>query len=222
MRGATPFSNPIQVRAVARLYDDYVHLVVLADSPIHHLADLRGRRVSIGADGAGIQLTAERLLGVAGVSRTSIVPATMDLAESASALQAGDIDAFFWSGGLPTDGVTKLADELPIRLVDLRSEAALMREEYGSVYRIANIPEGTYSGVTAVTTVAVPNLLVTLPGTDERFVEDFTSEIFASVQTAGEVLPVALQLNSGLAIYTEPIPLHAGAEAYFRSRKPGL
>jgi TRAP transporter TAXI family solute receptor len=107
-------------RALARVYDEFVHVVVARDAPMQRLAELRGKRVSIGAIDSGVIVVAKRLLEVAGLSATSDLHAVnLGLDASVAALGEGRIDAFFWTGGLPTRGITDLAAARPIRLLDL-------------------------------------------------------------------------------------------------------
>ncbi|NUR58186.1 MAG: TAXI family TRAP transporter solute-binding subunit [Catenulispora sp.] len=221
--GQAPFDKPIPVRAVARLYDDYIHLVVPADSPVQNVSQLRGLRVSIGGAGSGTQLIAQRILTADGVDWEHALQAVpMGLADSVAALKDHRIDAFFWSGGLPTSGVDDLARTTPFRLLDLAEEATKLRYRFGTSYRTGTIPTGTYADVAKVTTIAVPNLLVTLAGTRDTDVWRFTSALFADKPALAPRVLVARQLDPSIAVYTEPIELHPGAAGYYRSIKPGL
>ena len=118
--GTPPFDEPLPVRALGRLYDQPTHLVVRADSEIAELPDLAGRTISVGAAGSGTRTQANRLLRVAELRESgALEKRSMDLQDSAHALESDQIDAFFWSGGLPSAAVTELAQRTPIRLVDL-------------------------------------------------------------------------------------------------------
>jgi TRAP transporter TAXI family solute receptor len=220
--GRPPFARPVPIRALARLYDDYVHLVVPADSPAHTLADLRRRRVSIGPDGSGTAIIARRLLGVDRLDpRTDLTASTLSIDDSVTALEEHRIDAFFWSGGLPTSGVVGLSTTMRIRLIGLRTEAAQLRAGYGSAYQVGTIPRGTYPGVpTEVTTVAVPNYLVTAATTDPGLVREITGQLFDAAPRMSDRVPAAGHLDRRTAIYTQPVPLHPGALGYYRSRQP--
>jgi TRAP transporter TAXI family solute receptor len=224
LAGRAPFDAPVPVRAVARLYDDYIHVVVRADAPIHVLADLRGHRVSVGPDASGTALIADRILSTNGIDpHRDIQPAPLSLADSVTALEAGRIDAFFWSGGLYTAGVTELAGRFPIRLIPLTDAATKLRSAYGSAYRVGTIPAGTYPGVDSpVLTVAVPNLLIALATTPADLVERVVAALFDSASTLSGGIPAVAQLDRRVAIFTGAIPLHDGAAAYYRSTKDGL
>jgi len=220
--GRAPFDRPEPIRALARIYDDYMHLVVRADSPIHGVADLAGHRVSLGSDGSGTELIAERMLGVAGLAEGSMTISRLGINESVAALETGDIDAFFWSGGLPTGGITDLAESLPIRLVPLGTLAEPLHSEVDSAYRPGTIPADTYQLAgrpTATPTVAVPDLLVTRADTDPGLVEEVTRVMFDARGEISREIPVANSLDRRSAISTFPVPLAVGALRYYRSTK---
>jgi TRAP transporter TAXI family solute receptor len=222
--GQSPFGTAVPVSAVARLYDDYIHLVVRVDSPVHGLAQLQGLRVSVGPPGSGTALIADRILGASGLDpQHDIVRKGLSINDSVTALAARSIDAFFWSGGLPTTGVSELASSTSLRLVDLGEAAGKLRQLgglRGASYRTGTIPSRTYPGVEApVSTVAVPNLLVTMVTTPAGLVYRLAAALFASAGTIGRSIPAAGQLDPRTSIFTEPIPLHEGALAYYRSVK---
>jgi len=219
--GRTPFPGEVPIRAVARLYDDYLHLVTPAESPVHAITDLRGLRVSVGSDGSGTALIADRILGGAGLRpEQDIIRAELSLTEAIEALHEHRIDAFFWSGGLPTPGLTALADTTAIRLVDLAAAADTLRTAYGSVYRTKNIPAGTYRGMTAaITTIAVPSLLVATDAASPATVERMTGILFATAPAIAGSIPAVSQVDPHAAIFTETIPLHDGARDYYRATK---
>jgi TRAP transporter TAXI family solute receptor len=207
------------LRALGRLYDDYLHLVVPATAPVRTIADLRGLAVCVGATGSGTALIADRLLTVAGIDpERDITRRLLSLNDAVTALHTGELAAFFWSGGLPTMAITTLANQRPVRLVDLADPARQLHRQYGTAYRVGAIPAGTYPGNTSsVYTVAVPNLLVTTTDLPAGQAQGLIAALFASAPRIGRTVPVAAQLDRHTAIYTEPIPLHDGAVTYYRS-----
>jgi TRAP transporter TAXI family solute receptor len=209
------------VRALARLYDDYVHLVVPASSPATSIRDLRGHRVSLGAGGSGVELVARRVLAAAGLAPgKDLTQARLGLEDSATALRQGRIDAFFWSGGLPTAGMSRLARQMPIRLIPIGTLAETIRERNGPYYRAATIPQGTYHGVDATLTLALANYLVAPASLDEGLVYRVTEILIRKRDTIAAGVPSAELLDVRNAIQTDPIPLHPGALRYYRSIKP--
>jgi uncharacterized protein len=220
-QGRPPFDRKAELAAVARVYDDYVHLVVPLTSPVTTMGDLVGRRVSLGSVGSGTALIAERLLEVAGLRARSLTPLRLGINESIAALQAGDLDAFFWSGGLPTSGVSELARSTPIRLVPLGDLADAMRTRFGAVYRLATVPAGVYGSADRLTTIAVPNLLVCRRDADRALVREIAETLFGSRREAlAAGVPQAETLDERSAIATFPVPLHPGAQDYYRDIKP--
>ena len=211
-----------RLRAVAQLYDEYLHLVVPGDSPITDLNGLAGRRVSLGPDESGTRLIVDRILaaGAADVVK-EIIQKPLGINDSVTALERGEIDAFFWSGGVPTQGVSDLAKVRRLRLVDLSAAADEIRTRFGPCYRVGTILSGTYAGVAATSTLAVPTMLVTTSGADADQVTALTTALFDDAdRIAGAGVPEAAQLDIRTAIFTEPIPLHEGASGYYRATKP--
>jgi len=214
--------GPNRIAALGRLYDDYMHLVVLGGSPIRTISDLRGRRVCVGAVSSGTTLIGDRLLTVSGLDPDrDIVRSQLSLDQSVNALRAGTIDAFFWSGGLPTGAVETLCAQqvaAPVRLIDLAAATRKLRTSFGTWYRIGVIPGHTYTGITtAVSTLAVPNVLLTTAGRSTASASALTRSLFDDASRIGRTVPVADALNRHIAIFTQPVPLHPGAIAYYRS-----
>lgn len=247
VEGAEPFDEPLPIAAIARLYDNHTHVVVRADSPYERLADLAGGTVSVGAMGSGTEMMAERLLSTAGLGDTSEFSAgpsaeegpprnvrdpeasgpspagvtryRLSIGSSVQALEEGRVDAFFWSGGLPTQAVSDLATRVPIRLLDLSEHVSELVEEHGEFYSELPVPAGTYENVPAVRTIGVPSLLVVNARMPDQTAEDFTRLLFESRHALVEIHPVALHLHPRSAIATLPVPLHPGAITYYRSVK---
>ena len=107
------------VKALAQIYPSYVQVVTRRRSGIGTLADLKGKRVSVGSPDSGTQVVADRMLDVAKVPRRAFKREQLGVTESARALERGQIDAFFWSGGVPTGAIEELSARTPVALVDL-------------------------------------------------------------------------------------------------------
>ncbi|MFJ7207954.1 TAXI family TRAP transporter solute-binding subunit [Streptomyces sp. NPDC098789] len=214
------------LRGVARLYDDYVQLVVPAVSKIQSTKDLRGKRVAVGQPGSGVRLISDRMLAAAKLDPArdlTAVPIGIDTMPAE--LEAGRIDAFFWSGGLPTSAVRGLSERYEIRLVPL-GDLVPELQKGGSpthYYRAAVMPQDAYArarNTSAVATLAVPNLLVTTDRTAPELTEQFTRTVILSRDRIGHEVHAAQLVDLRTAIYTEPLELHEGARRYYRSVKP--
>lgn len=209
----------VRLAAIARLYDDYLHLVVAGRSPVTQLQDLPAASVSLGPAGSGTEVTARRLLTVAGIDPDRDLDVhRLDLQHSIAAMRAGRIDAFFFSGGLPVTAVSGLAAELPIRLLDLGGWTSALRQRHGESYLTRDIPASVY-GTQRITTVAVANYLVvrdTLPDPQAFALARLLIERRSVLARAH---PAAQRMNRRVAISTHPLPLHAGAARYYRESK---
>lgn len=206
-------------RALARIYDDALQVVVPADSAITRLSDLRGKRVSIGASDSGVIVMADRLLATAGLSpEHDLTSSTLGIDESVAALRDGRIDAFFWSGGLQTPGITELASVRPIRLLDLADLLPQLRRSY-PVYNIGTVPAATYKIPDRVTTVTVRNFLLVPDSMRVDLAEALVAGLFAASEQLVKASPAGRSIDARSAIGTQPVPLHPGAEHYYRSAK---
>ncbi|GGX16499.1 hypothetical protein GCM10010297_42500 [Streptomyces malachitofuscus] len=215
-----------RLRGVARLYDDYVQLAVAPDSGIRSVGDLRGKRVAIGPPKSGVRLIANRVLKAAGIDpETDIEPSSDGIDTGPERLGHG-LDAFFWSGGLPTDGLKTVTEKGALRFVPIDADLVAKLHQQGGAtrhYRATNMPESAYPGSqlgSAVPTMAVSNLLITRTDVDPRLTEWLTRIVLASRDNIGAHVHSAQLVDVRTAIYTDPLRLHDGARRYYRSVKP--
>ncbi|WP_433279862.1 TAXI family TRAP transporter solute-binding subunit [Pseudonocardia xinjiangensis] len=215
---STP-GDPRAPRALARIYDDVVHVVVRASSPATTLAGLRGARVSIGAPDSGVYVIATRLLRAAGlVPDTDLQAQQLGINESVAAMESGAIDAFFWSGGVPTEGVSRLATTLPIRLLDLEDVVKEVRAAFPA-YAPGTVPATTYGIPAPVTTLLVRNFLLVAASMPDDLANALVKGMFEAQPELALASPSALTIDPRAAIGTQPVPLHPGAERFFRLLK---
>ncbi|MEW1719244.1 TAXI family TRAP transporter solute-binding subunit [Streptomyces sp. NPDC093109] len=217
-----------RLRGCARLYDDYVQLVTAKDKNIRSVAALKGLKVGVGQDGSGVRLLADRILSAAALDpRADITAVPAGIDTMPDLLEKGELDAFFWSGGLPTAAVQTLSKHFDISLVPL--PPALVSQVHASggaasrYYRAAEMPADAYGKAQdnkAVPTIAVANLLVTTDRIPDRLVEGFTRTVIKSRDKIGEKVHPAQLVDLRTAIYTDPLPLHNGAKRYYQSVKP--
>ncbi len=216
-----------RLRGCARLYDDYVQLVVPRSSGVLKIEDLRGKKVGMGQEGSGVRLVAERLLIASGIDPDrDITPVPAGIDTVPGQLERGTLDAFFWSGGLPTSTVQKLSERYQIRLVPLDPdlvEKLHVTSDAASYYRSAVMPPDAYlqaqSGA-PVPTMAVANVLVTTDRMDPAMAEGFTRTVIRSRDRIGNTVHPAQLVDLRTAVYTDPLPLHEGARRYYSSAKP--
>lgn len=218
VEGREAFKKPVPVRALAQIYDNYTQVVVKAGSGIKTIEDLERKRVSVGAPNSGTEVIADRVLEAAGMDpKGDIKRQGLGVEESVQAMKDGSIDAFFWSGGLPTGAITDLVTSDEITLLDTTVYTDKLVEKFGEVYRDETIPKGTYKGVDKdVPTIAVPNYLVVSETMDEQLAFDLTKLLFDRKDDLVAVHPEAKNLDPQTAAEViAPIELHPGAKRYF-------
>ncbi len=222
LQGNEPFENPIPATALATLYDNYTHIVTTDDSGINTVADLAGKTVSTGAAGSGTEVIANRVLEAAGVNPDEdIQREQLGASESAAAIKDSRIDAYFWSGGLPTASVTDLGatPNVNLKLIDNGDLADELQGTYGPFYGVAPVPAGTYPGQDEeLNVIVVPNVLVVNEDFDEELAYNILSAMFEHRDDLVAAHPEAENLTLEGATQNSPIPYHPGAIRYYEEQ----
>jgi uncharacterized protein len=220
--GTTLLKNqgPIKdLRAIAGLYPENLHVVVRADSTIRALGDLKGRRVALGEVESGTLADARLVLEAAGLSECDLKAEYPRLSEAAEGLVQGRIDAFFMVGGQPVPAITDVAATVPVRLVPIPYELAQRLIQKFPFFGIGAIPAGSYPGLDAdIATVSTTALWIVRGQLEDDLVyritkslwSDATKRLLDSTHPAGKRIRIATALD-GMAI-----PLHPGAARYYR------
>lgn len=205
-----------RLRALARMHDDYLQVIVRADLTATKLSELSGLRVSIGATGSGVEIIASRLLKAENVTPQAV---NLGLDDSAQAMQEGKLDAFFWSGGLPTRKITDLTKGLGVRMLDLTDVLPKFREQY-PVYGSATLPASTYNLQSGpVITLVVRNFLLVTETMPDDVAEALVRQLFEGQPDLVKAHSAARTIEQRSAIETSPVPLHDGAMRYYREAK---
>ncbi|CAH1041960.1 TAXI family TRAP transporter solute-binding subunit [Halomonas sp. TD01] len=203
-------------RALASVYPNAVQLVTLAESDIQTIADLAGKRVSVGAPGSGTELNARAVLEANGISYEDFTPQRLNFNETADAIRDGDIDAGFWSVGPPTSSILNLAATRDIRLIGLSDEEVANAQEAEAVFAPYQLAAGMYDGMDeAVQTIGIPNVLVVNSDMDEELAYQLTQLLFENTDELIAVHPAANDTTIEFTMNSTPVPLHPGAIRYF-------
>ena len=223
LKGLEAFKgNPVSAVTLTPLYNNYNHLVTIEGSGINAIADLKGKRVSVGSPGSGTEVTALRLLETAGIDPDrDIRKDRLGIAPSVDALRDRKIDAFFWSGGLPTSAVLDLAvtPGLRIKLIPLDSLLPALQKKHGNIYFKATISKEYYIGLPAnVPTVGVVNLLVVHKDFDAGLAYQITKLIFDKRAELAQVHQEAANITFVNLAERAILPVHPGAARYFKER----
>ncbi len=210
--------RPVDLRALAVLYTNFTHVVTKKGSGITKLIDLKGKVVSMGSAGSGTETIADRTLAAAGLDPgKDIRRENLSAQASADALKDGKIDAFFWSGGLPTAAVLDLAISAPITLLDVSSVLKPLQDQYGeTLYRPLSIPAATYASIdTEVRTFGVSNVLVVPTGFDAQRAYLIVKLMFEKKAALASAHAEARNLDLATASAGSPVPYHPGALKYY-------
>ncbi len=216
--GKGAFDGPQPIRALARIYSNYTHVLVRTDAGITSIEGMKGKTVSTGSANSGTEVIAERLLTAAGVDpEAGIKRQKLSLPETVQGMKDGAIEAMFWSGGLPTAGISDLVSSLggKVRFLDLSAYLPKLQAEYGEVYQPATIAPDVYKQPAPVATIGVPNLLVVKDTMSDDLAFKLAELLFTRQADLVKVHPEAANIKRDLAPRTEPVQLHPGAERYY-------
>ncbi|BCB17672.1 TAXI family TRAP transporter solute-binding subunit [Bosea sp. ANAM02] len=212
------FKAPLKkLRGVTAIYPNYVQIVASKDSGIKTLADLKGKRLSVGAPKSGTELNARAILAAAGMSYKDLGKIEyLPFAESVELMKNRQLDATLQSAGLGVASLRDLATSVEITVVEVPAATV---DKAGSPFVKATIPANTYTGQSApVHTAAVVNYLVTHEGVKEDLVYKMTKAMYENLGdlAAAHAAGKAIKLES--ALEGMPIPLHPGAAKYFKEK----
>ncbi len=211
------FKEPLKkLRAIAGIYPNYIQIVANADSGIRTLADLKGKRVAVGAPKSGTELNARAILKGAGMSyadfsKTEYLP----FGESVELIKNRQLDATLISAGLGVAAVRDLATAVKIVIVPIPAEVVKAIGE--AAYQSASVPANTYNGQTAdVSTIAIHNFLVTHEGVSTEMAYRMTKSMFDNLPDLHAAHAAAKAMTREGAALNTPVPLHPGAEKFYR------
>lgn len=210
------FNAPLgKLRGIAAAYPNYIQIAANAESGIVTVADFKGKSVSVGAAKSGTELNARAILTALGMTyadlgKTEYLP----FAESVELMKNRQLDATLQSAGLGVASLKDLATSVPTTIVSIPAEVA---DTLGAPYVAATIPAGTYEGQTAdIPTLAVGNFFITHEGVDEETVYQMTKLLFENLPELVAAHKAASAISLDGALTGMPVPLHPGAERYYR------
>ncbi|MEX6500655.1 TAXI family TRAP transporter solute-binding subunit [Pseudomonas zhanjiangensis] len=211
------FKVPLKkLRAIAGTYPNYIQIVASKESGITSLADLKGKRVSVGAPKSGTELNARAIFAAAGMSYEDMGKVEfLPYAESVELIKNRQLDATLQSSGLGMAAIRDLAATLPITFVAVPAEVTA--KIGNAAYQPAAIPAGTYDGQDVeVATVAITNILVSHEGVSDEVAYQMTKLMFDNLERLGNAHSAAKDIKLETAAKGLPIPLHPGAERFYK------
>jgi len=220
--GAYQKDGKQDVRVLAVLYDSFMHLVASQASGVKTVADLKGKRVSVGSAGSSTESIADRVLEAAGLDpRKDVSRDNLGVAESAGALKDGKVAAFFWIGGVPTAAVRDLATsgQPPIMFVPTARELAEMEKKFPGQYRPFTLQKAAYAGMADdAQGLGVANVLVVSSKAPDSLVTSVLNTIFNNLDEVQKIHPEARKLTVQAASVKTAVPFHPAAEAFYKSK----
>ncbi|MQW14639.1 TAXI family TRAP transporter solute-binding subunit [Sinorhizobium meliloti] len=212
------FKAPLdKLRGIAAIYPNYIQIMASKESSIKTVADLKGKSLSVGAPKSGTELNARAILAAAGMSyddlgKTEYLP----FAESVELMKNRQLDATLQSAGLGVSSFKDLATSLDVQMVAVPEEIAT---KLGAPYIAATVPAGTYQGQDSdVQTVAVVNFLVTHSEVSDETAYQMTKQLFENIPALTAAHKAAENIRIEDALKGMPIPLHPGAERYYKEK----
>ncbi|WP_374669850.1 TAXI family TRAP transporter solute-binding subunit [Ramlibacter sp.] len=207
------------LRMIANLYPESIHLVVKKGSGIKSVADLKGKRVALDEPGSGTLINARMVLAAYGVKESDIKPEYIKPNQAGDKLKDGALDAFFFVGGSPAGAIAELASSgAGIELVPLAGKEADTLRQQNPYFAVDTIAAGTYKDVAAVQTLAVGAQWVTSAKADTETVYQITKALFSDATQkalqAGHAKGKFITKEN--AVKGVGIPFHPGAEKFYK------
>ncbi|HSI52600.1 MAG TPA: TAXI family TRAP transporter solute-binding subunit [Ramlibacter sp.] len=207
------------LRMIANLYPESIHLVVKKGSGIKSVADLKGKRVALDEPGSGTLINARMVLAAYGVKEADIKPEYIKPNQAGDKLKDGALDAFFFVGGAPAGAIAELASSgTGIELLPLGGPQAEALRKSSPFFAVDNIPANTYKDVGAVQTLAVGAQLVTSAKVDAEVVYQVTKAMYsdATQKTLQAGHAKGKFITKENAVQAVGIPFHPGAERFYK------
>ena len=207
------------LRALGALYPEQVQLVTLASANVRSFKDLKGKTISSGSPGSGQWQLLGDLLEAHGMTRKDIGEDLSSFTQSVDKIKDGNLVASLITAGAPTSSITELANARDVRIVPLvgpEIEALRKKQPY---YAMVQLPANTYKGLAApVDTLAVMAIWATHDGISDQMAYEVTKALFENTETLGMVHPKGKEISLKTALQSISIPLHPGAEKYYREK----
>ncbi len=211
------FKTPLnKLRGVSATYSNYIQIVAAADSGIKTMADLKGKRISVGAPKSGTELNARSILKAAGLTYADFAKVEyLPFGESVELIKNRQLDVTLQSAGLGVASIRDLATSVNIVVVSIPAD--VVAKVGDAAYQAAIIPANTYQGQTAdVPTAAIANFLVSHEGVPVDLVYQMTKAMYDNLDMMVAAHAAAKAIKRENALKGMPLPLHPGAEKYYR------
>ncbi len=211
------FKAPLKkLRGISALYSNYIQIVARADAGVKSLADLKGKRISVGAPKSGTELNARAIFKAAGISYDDFSKIEyLSFGESVELMKNRQLDITLQSAGLGVSALRDLSSSIDIVVVPIPADVVAKTGD--PAYVAAMIPANTYTGQTSeVPTASVVNFLVTSSDVSDAIVYNVTKTLYTDLDQLVAAHSAAKGIKLENAVKSMPVPLHPGAEKYYR------
>lgn len=205
------------IMTIGTLYPEVVQIAVSKDSGIKSIADFKGKRISVGDAGSGVEFNAKQIMEGYGLTFDDIKKSNLSFKESAEGIQNGTLDGCFVTAGVPNAALQELAFTAGLTLVPVDGEAAKkICEKYG-YYTQTTIPGGTYKGTDDDTpALAIKATLAVSSKLDEQTVYEMTKALFENLDELATAHAKGKEVSAKAAVTGVSVPFHPGAKKYFK------
>lgn len=204
---------------IGTLYPEVVQIAVSKDSGINSVADFKGKRISVGAAGSGVEFNAKQIMEGYGLTFDDIKKNNLSFKESAEAIQNGTLDGCFITAGVPNSALQELAFSAGLILIPVDGEAADKICAKYSYYTKTSIPGGTYKGTDTDTgALAIKATLAVNAKLDEATVYDMTKALFENLEELAVAHAKGKEVSAEAAVTGVSVPFHPGAVKYFKEK----
>jgi TRAP transporter TAXI family solute receptor len=206
-----------KLRTVAAIYPNYIQIAALSSAGIKTLADLKGKRLAVGAPKSGTELNARAILNGAGMSYSDLGKVEyLPFSESVELMKNRQLDATLISAGLGVSAIRDLCASVECTIVEIPKSVV---DKIGTPYESLTIPAGTYKGNDKdVMAAAVPNYLVTRAGLSDDEVYQMTKSMFENLPAMEAAHAAAKSIDIKTAGKNPPVPLHPGAAKFYKEK----
>jgi hypothetical protein len=214
------FKEPLKaMNAIAVLYPEIIQVVVGAASPIKSIADLKGKKVGVGAPGSGTEANFRQLLEAYGMKKEDVNFQYLSFAESAEAYKDKHIEAFIVTAGIPNAGIMDVSTQNEIRILNIPADITAKLTQKYPFLAAAKVPANTYKGQTAeASTVAVTAVLIAGSTLKEAMVYNLTKALFENQADLAAAHAKGKELSPQYAVKGVSIPFHPGAVKYYKEK----
>ena len=207
------------IQGIASLYNETIQIVTIEGKGIKTVADLKGKRVAVGALGSGTEAYARQIMEIFGITYADIKPQYLSFGEAANGLKDGNIDVAFVTAGAPTAAIQDIAAQHKVSLVSVPADKAEALIKKYPFYAKQTIKAKTYPTVTAdVQTVAVKAMLVTSSKVDADLVYKMTKAMYTNLDRIKSAHAQGANVQKATALEGMGIKVHAGADKFFKEK----